>query len=73
MALPNVKTRYDGAYTFQADEKLYAKILRADELSGRYLADANEAEEAGNFKKAEKLFAKAQYWLDRHNKLIGNA
>jgi hypothetical protein len=72
-AVAKVKTRYDGAFTYRADDKLAAKISRANELASRYLADANEAEETGRVAKAGKLFAKAQYWLDRYNKLVGNA
>jgi hypothetical protein len=40
---------------------------------GKYLAEANEAAERGNHAKAEKLYEKGQYWLDRVNKLLGNA
>lgn len=46
--------------------------LRAEELGGRYLADANEMSEQGKTKKAQKLYEKGQYWLDRYNKLAGN-
>lgn len=49
------------------------KINEADARGNRYLADANEAAERGNHAKAEKLYAKGQYWLDRLNKLTGNA
>lgn len=69
----NVKTRNDGAFTYRADDALNEKIVRASDLASRYLADANEAEEAGKREKAAKLYAKSQYWLDRYNKLIGNA
>jgi hypothetical protein len=48
------------------------KMLQAEERGSRWLADGNEAEERGNRAKAEKCFAKAQYWLDRYNKLAGN-
>lgn len=48
------------------------KIAHADELGGRWLAAANEAAERGQHDKAEKLYAKAQYWLDRANTLLGN-
>lgn len=47
------------------------KIIRAEELGSRHLADANEAAERGNRQKAEKLYEKSQYWLDRANKLRG--
>jgi hypothetical protein len=52
---------------------LTEKLIEADERGGRYLADANEAAERGQQDKAEKLYAKGQYWLDRYNKLAGNA
>lgn len=54
-------------------EKKNEAILKADILAGRYLGNANEAEERGDHAKAEKLYAKSQYWLDRLNKLLGNA
>lgn len=49
------------------------KILDAEDRMNRWLADGNEAEERGNTAKAEKCFAKSQYWLDRYNRLTGNA
>ena len=45
--------------------------LRAEELCGRYLADANEAAEQGKNDKAERLYEKAQYWLDKANNARG--
>lgn len=45
----------------------------ADERGSRYLADANEAAEHGDKAKAEKLYAKGQFWLDRYNRLSENA
>jgi hypothetical protein len=39
---------------------------------GKWLADANLEAEKGNKVKAEKLYDKAQYWLDRANKARGN-
>lgn len=47
------------------------KIVRAEDFGSRYLADANEAAEQGKQAKAEKLYEKGQYWLDRANKLRG--
>lgn len=47
-------------------------MLRAEELGSRYLANANEAAEQGKTKKAEKLYEKSQFWLDRYNQLAGN-
>jgi hypothetical protein len=49
------------------------KIADADARGGKWLALANEAAERGDSAKAEKLYAKGQYWLDRSNKLRGNA
>lgn len=50
---------------------LNEKIADADARGSKYLADANEASEKGNQAKAENLYAKGQYWLDRSNKLRG--
>lgn len=47
------------------------RIADADARGGRWLADANEAADKGNHAKAEKLYAKGQFWLDRSNKLRG--
>ncbi|MGX7874416.1 hypothetical protein ACVDG5_018140 [Mesorhizobium sp. ORM6] len=47
------------------------RILEAEEWGSRYLADANEASEKGQKAKAEKLYDKGQFWLDRANKLRG--
>ncbi|RUX08048.1 MAG: hypothetical protein E5V51_00250 [Mesorhizobium sp.] len=55
----------------KALESLSEKIADADARGGRYLADANEAAEQGKHAKAEKLYARGQYWLDRSNKLRG--
>lgn len=54
-------------------KSLNERIADADERGGRYLADANEAAEKGNHAKAEKLYEKGQFWLDRSNKLRGNS
>jgi hypothetical protein len=51
---------------------LNEKIQEADVLAGRYLGNANEAEERGDKEKAAKRYDKAQYWLDRLNKLNGD-
>lgn len=50
---------------------LNEKIADADDRGGRYLAEANEAAERGNQAKADRLYEKGQYWLDRSNKLRG--
>ena len=49
------------------------KMLEAELYGNRALADANEAAEKGNKIKAEQLYVKGQYWLDRYNKLAGNS
>lgn len=50
---------------------LQEKILEADLRGNKLLADANEAAEKGNQAKADRLYEKGQYWLDRLNKLQG--
>lgn len=50
---------------------LQQKIVEAEDRGNRYLADANEAAEKGKQAKAEKLYEKGQFWLDRANKLQG--
>ena len=50
---------------------LQEKIADAEDRGNRYLADANEAAEAGKKDEAEKFYAKGQFWLDRANKLRG--
>lgn len=49
-----------------------AKALDADIRCRQYLAKATDARDAGEQAKAETYEAKAQYWLDRQNKLEGN-
>ncbi|RWF33758.1 hypothetical protein [Mesorhizobium sp.] len=44
---------------------LQERIIDAEALGSRHLADANEAAEKGQKAKAEKLYDKSQYWLDR--------
>ena len=53
------------------EAEISLKVAEADERGGRYLADANEAAERGQHEKAERLYEKGQYWLDRSNKLRG--
>ena len=69
--LLNDKANEDRQMT-KTPKTLEEKIIEADERGGRYLAEANEAAERGNHEKAEKLYAKGQFWLDRSNKLLGN-
>jgi hypothetical protein len=51
----------------------HERMIEADERGSRYLADANAAAERGDNAKAERLYEKGQFWLDRYNKLAGNA
>jgi hypothetical protein len=44
-------------------------IAEADARGSALLADANEAAERGQKKKAERLYARAQFWLDKSNRL----
>lgn len=53
-------------------KSLKERIIDAEVRGSRYLADANEAAERGNQAKADRLYEKGQYWLDRYNKLAGN-
>jgi hypothetical protein len=54
---------------------LKARQLDAEERANRYLATFNELDEAGYGKtpRAQEVWRKGQYWLDRLNKLLGNA
>lgn len=54
-------------------KSLQERTLDAEEKASMHLADANEAAEKGNMKLAERLYEKAQFWLDRYNKLSGNS
>ncbi len=54
-------------------KSLSDRTLDADILASRNLGNANEAAERGDHAKAERLYEKAQFWLDRYNKLAGNA
>lgn len=50
-----------------------AKLIEAEQRSSHWLAEANLAAEKGQNEKAERLYSKSQFWLDRYNKLAGNA
>ncbi len=50
---------------------LEERALDAEVRASQWRADGNAASEAGQQKKAEECFAKAQYWLDRANLLSG--
>jgi hypothetical protein len=50
----------------------HERTIEAEDRAARYLADANQAAEQGDQAKAEKLYKKSQFWLDRYNTLAGN-
>lgn len=52
-------------------KSLKARQLDAEVRSSQWLADGNEARESGNIARAEKCYAKSQFWLDRYNLLAG--
>lgn len=56
----------------KAKKSLHERQIEAEALAARYLGDANEAAERGQHEKAEKLYAKSQFWLDRMNLLNGD-
>lgn len=47
------------------------RALDAEVKASQWLADGNQAAEAGQSEKAERCFEKAQFWLDRANLLSG--
>ncbi len=54
---------------------LNERILEADFWGNKYLGDFNELVESGypeSGSKAQKLYGKGQFWLDRYNLLTGN-
>lgn len=52
---------------------LQERIADADALANGWLADGNEASEAGNRTKAEACYEKAQFWKDRYTLLTNQA
>lgn len=50
---------------------LAEKIADADARGNHWLAEANAAKEAGDNEKANKLYDKGQFWLDKSNRLRG--
>lgn len=52
-----------------AKRTLHERLIDAQALASRWLADANELAESGRKDKAERFYEKAQYWLDRANEL----
>jgi hypothetical protein len=47
------------------------KAVEAEAKAGQWLGAFNELNEAGKAKQAERALGKAQFWLDRANKLRG--
>lgn len=54
-------------------KSLDERALDAETRASQWLADGNQAREAGRTVKAERCFQKAQFWLDRANLLSGRA
>ncbi len=54
-----------------AKRTLAERIAEADYQASKYLGNANEAAESGKYEKAQKLYDKSQFWLDRYNLLTG--
>jgi len=56
-------------------QSAYDKMLNAEIKAGMYLGNYNERIERIGREDAiaARLYAKAQFWLDRYNKLAGNA
>ena len=52
---------------------LAERTLEAETRASQWLADGNQAREAGLLDKADRCFDKAQYWLDRANYLSGRS
>lgn len=50
---------------------LAERVLTAETRASQWLADANEARERGDVKRATECDAKSQFWLDRFNVLSG--
>lgn len=48
---------------------LSERIADADARASMYLGNANEAEERGDFARAERLREKCQFWMDRYTLL----
>lgn len=55
------------------DEVRTAKIADAQQRCSSWLADGNAAQERGHEARAERCYAKSQFWLDRLNKLEGKS
>lgn len=56
-----------------ANASIHEKAIYAEQQGSHWLAEANEAAERGEHDRAERMYDKSQYWLDRYNRLSGNA
>lgn len=54
-----------------AQKSVAERALEAEVRASKWLADANEAREACDLKRAAQCDAKSQFWLDRYNLLSG--
>jgi len=67
-----MKTYAPEPYSTLKDKKRQ-QALAAEQHCSKWLNAGNEAEEKGNHAKAEVCYDKAQYWMDRFNKLTGRS
>ena len=51
--------------------RTHLQAIEAEVRGSQWLADGNDARERGDKAKAERCYDKAQFWLDRYNKLTG--
>jgi hypothetical protein len=54
-------------------KSLQERVVDAEVRGSHWLAEGNAASEAGNAAKAERCYAKSQFWLDRFNLLTGRS
>lgn len=73
--IQEVKTEMAKCLTKLGRAMGWSPLVEADVEGNRYLGDYNERIErlGREDDKARRLYAKGQFWLDRYNKLAGNA
>ena len=54
------------------NEAAKEKVSGYEIKAARWLHEGNLAAESGKQEKAEKLYAKSQFWHDKMNKALGN-
>lgn len=59
--------------TKDSDATRREKAIDAEVRAGQWLADGNIARAEGKMEKAERCYQKAQFWLDRYNRLTWRA